>query len=365
MLEFNGEGINDPAMSLQDKIKSFNPNNPGQRDSNLFGLPFTTDEARCVVVPVPWEVTVSYGGGTLLGPEAVLEASRQVDLYDPILPDAWKLGVAMDIFPEKLKRLSRSLRKKAEFYISKLEEGSDPDHNKKLSEIRRTIDSACAGMVSYVESITSRHLQKGKMVALIGGDHSTPLGFLQALAKKYAAFGVLQIDAHADLRNAYEGFQYSHASIMYNALKIKQIKKLVQVGIRDYCEEEVNLIRASRGRVKTYFDRELKRAGFKGKTTSALHAEIVKNLPKLVYISFDIDGLDPKLCPHTGTPVPGGFEFEEAVQLVQTVADSGRTIIGLDVNEVSPREDEWDANVGARLLFRMINIMAKSQKIKR
>jgi len=364
LLEFNHEGINDPTMSLQDKINSFNPNNLGKRDSNLFGLPFTTDEARCVVIPVPWEVTVSYGGGTLRGPEAIFEASRQVDLYDPYLPDAWKLGVAMDKIPGKLKRQSQSLRKKAEYYISKLEEGADPDRSKKMLETRRVIDAACAGMVSHVESATSRHLQKGKMVALIGGDHSTPLGFLQALTKKYASYGILQIDAHADLRNAYEGFTYSHASIMYNALNIKQINKLVQVGIRDYCEEEVEMVRAAQGRVKTYFDRDLKCAGFKGKSTSALHAEIVKNLPKMVYVSFDIDGLDPKLCPNTGTPVPGGFEFEEAVHLVQAVADSGRTIIGLDVNEVSPREDEWDANVGARLLFRMINIMAKSQKVR-
>jgi len=351
-------------MSLQKKIRTFNPNNLGQRDSNIFGLPFTTDEARCVVVPVPWEVTVSYGGGTLQGPEAILEASRQVDLFDPYLPHAWKLGVAIDNIPVNLKSLSRSLRKKAEIYISKLEEGTSPGQDKKMSDIRQAINGACAGMVKHVESIATHFLNQGKMVALIGGDHSTPLGFIQALAKKYRTFGILQIDAHADLRNAYEGFEYSHASIMHNALKIKQVTKLVQVGIRDYCEEEVDVIRASGKRVKTYFDRDLKHVKYLGKSTSVMHKQIVKNLPDHVYISFDIDGLDPKLCPHTGTPVPGGFEFEEALHLLQAVADSGRTIIGIDVNEVSPRDDEWDANVGARLLFRMINIMAKSQGVK-
>ena len=174
----------------------------------------------------------------------------------------------------------------------------------------------------------------------------------------------MQIDAHADLRDAYEGFEFSHASIMFNALKIKQIKKLVQAGIRDYCEAEVDVIRRSKNRVVTFFDRDIKRDLYRGKTVASVHQTIVKHLPKKVYISFDIDGLDPVLCPHTGTPVPGGFQFEEALHLVQQVAESGRTIIGFDINEVSPREDEWDANVGARLLFRMVNIMAKSQRVR-
>jgi agmatinase len=351
-------------MNLQRKIASFNPNDLGRDDSNLFGLPFTVKEARLVVVPVPWEVTVSYGGGTVNGPDAIFQASKQVDLFDPHLPNAWKLGVAMDAIPQKLQRLSNSLRKISQSYIAKLEAGQHPENDREMANSQAKIDAGCRTMIETVDQITSAHLAAGKLVALVGGDHSTPLGFLQALSRRHEQFGILQIDAHADLRDAYEGFTYSHASIMFNALKIKQVTKLVQAGIRDYCEDEVNVINRSKGRVKTYFDRDIKQYLYRGKSVALLHKAIVKNLPEKVYVSFDIDGLDPKLCPHTGTPVPGGFEFEEAVQLIQAVVESGRTIIGFDINEVSPRDDEWDANVGARLLFRMINLMAKSQKVR-
>lgn len=356
--------MNDPAMDLQEIIKSFDPNQPGESDANLFGLPFSPREARFVVLPVPWEVTVSYGGGTLNGPEAVFEASKQVDLYDPDFPDAWKLGVAMAPVPQKLKSLSKKMRRKAEACIEMIEQGKDPERHPATKRARVEIDGGCETMIRHVREATSKLLNEGKMVALIGGDHSTPLGFMQALAERHKSYGILQIDAHADLRDAYEGFKYSHASIMFNALKIRQISRLVQAGIRDYCEGEVHVIRQSRGRVKTFFDRDIKRSQYGGKSIDSIHKEIVRALPRDVYLSFDIDGLDPKLCPHTGTPVPGGFEFEEALSLVRQVVMSGRRIIGLDVNEISPREDEWDANVGARLLFRLINLMARSQGYK-
>jgi agmatinase len=352
-------------MSLKEKIKNFNPNNIGQKGANLFGLPFTTEEANVVVVPVPWEVTVSYGGGTVNGPEAVFEASAQVDLFDPFLPNAWKLGVAMDNVPRKMKLESIKLRRQAEKYIDLLAIGQTPEKNKEMKKIQDTVNAACTKMVNEVKERTSYFLKQGKLVVLLGGDHSTPLGYLQALAAKHGDFGVLHIDAHADLREAYEGFEFSHASIFYNALKIKELKKLVQVGIRDYCEEEYNLIRKNKGRVLTYFDKDIKHQIYKGKKVADLHKEIIKQLPKKVYVSFDIDGLDPKMCPNTGTPVPGGFEFEEACHLLQMLAESGKTIIGCDINEVSPGKDEWDANVGSRLLFRLINMMAYSNGYKK
>ena len=348
---------------LSDKIRSFNPNNLGQADSNIFGLPFEVEEARVVLVPVPWEVTVSYGGGTAAGPQAILDASKQVDLFDPDFKDAWKLGVAMDAIPRKIGKTSHRLRPLAERYIDLLAAGEEPTSHKAMGRIHAQIEAGCRQMIDHVRSTCGRFLDGGKLVGLVGGDHSTPLGFFQALAERNKSFGILQIDAHADLRDAYEGFTYSHASIMFNALKIPQVKRLVQAGIRDYCEDEVNVIRSSRGRVKTWFDRDIKRRIYGGQNVAALHREIVKDLPKDVYVSFDIDGLDPKLCPHTGTPVPGGFEFEEALHLIETVQASGRRIIGFDVNEVSPREDEWDANVGSRLLFRLVNIAAKSNRL--
>lgn len=350
-------------MSKAQKIKNFDPNSVGNKNNNIFGLPFTTDEAEVVILPVPWDVTVSYAAGTSKGPQAIFDASLQVDLYDPFLKNAWKLGVAMAPINETMRKESKHLRKKSVEIIDLLSDGID-EKDTRIKAMQKEINAACESMVKWVEAETTKLLDKKKMVVGLGGDHSTPLGIMKALAKKHKSFGILQIDAHADLRDAYEGFEYSHASIMFNALKIKQVSKLVQVGIRDYCEAESNLVKDSKGRVICYYDKDIKHSIYNGKSISALHKEIIKSLPDKVYISFDIDGLDPKMCPNTGTPVPGGFEFEEAMHLIQALAESGKTIIGMDINEVAPGEDEWDANVGARLLYRMINVMAKSNGVK-
>jgi agmatinase len=204
-------------------------------------------------------------------------------------------------------------------------------------------------------------MKQGKLVGLVGGDHSIPLGFLRALCEKYDRFGILQIDAHADLRKAYEGFAYSHASIMYNALKVPAVNRLVQVGIRDICEEEEKVMQRAMGRVVTFYDDDIKSQQYEGKTWTSICDEIINTLPDLVYISFDIDGLDPKLCPSTGTPVAGGLEFDQAKYLITKLVHSGRKIIGFDLCEVAPGPTEWDANVGARMLYHLCNRMAVSQ----
>ncbi len=325
-------------------------------NSNIFGLPWEENHAQVVVLPVPWEVTVSYAAGTAGAPEAVKTASYQVDLYDPSVKNAWQLGVWMAPENEQLKTASQELRERAEIYIDSLSNAdARPDH-----AVLAEINGACLAMVEIVKADALFYLNQGKLVALLGGDHSTPLGYLQALAEKHKSFGILQIDAHADLRNAYEGFEFSHASIMFNALKINAVSKLVQVGIRDYCEEEFDLIAASNGRIKTFFDRDLKHENYLGKTWQKQVEEIISHLPENVYLSFDIDGLDPKLCPNTGTPVAGGFESEHVLFLAEAVLASGRKLIGFDLNEVGPSDDEWDANVGARLLYRLCNLLGKS-----
>ena len=181
---------------------------------------------------------------------------------------------------------------------------------------------------------------------------------LKAIAEKHGDFGILQIDAHCDLRKAYENFKYSHASIMYNALEeITQITKLVQVGIRDYSEMEFDYIKNSNERVITFFDKDIKEKIFEGAPWKQITDEIVNKLPQKVYISFDIDGLDPKLCPNTGTPVQGGFETEQIFYLFKKVLQSGRQLIGFDLNEVGISTNEWDENVGARVLFKLCNLM--------
>ena len=349
-------------MTKQDKINSFDSNGIGQLNDGIFGLPFTIDECETVLIPVPWEVTVSYGGGTAYGPQAILNASYQVDLYDPIVKDAWKKGIAIDEISVEIKAKSDSLRRMAEEYIDALANGAD-EKNDALKQISAKINSECLWLNNWVKNRVLHFLNKNKIVGLIGGDHSTPLGMMQALAEKFGEFTVLQIDAHADLRNAYEGFEFSHASIMFNALKIKEVKKLVQVGIRDYCEEELNLINNSNGRIKTFFDRDIKYAQYTGDSWDRICNRIINELPENIYLSFDIDGLDPKLCPSTGTPVAGGFEAEQVLFLLEKIVKSGRKIIAFDLNEVAPgpEDNDWDANVAARLIYRITNLVALSQ----
>lgn len=327
-------------------IPAFNPNDPGAADSNIFGLPYTTAQADLVILPVPWEATVSYGSGTMHGPEVILEASRQIDLFHPRISKVWTKKMAMAEADKGLAKLNKTTRKQAEHLIQQLMEGKKIS-NKKADKVNR----ACQEMVSRVKELSLEYLKRGKAVATLGGDHSTPLGLMQALAEKNS-FGILQIDAHADLRRAYEGFRYSHASIMYNALEEKNISSLTQVGIRDYCEEEVNYIKTSKGRVKVFYDRDLQTAKMEGQSWARLCDKIIATLPEKVFISFDIDGLSPDHCPHTGTPVPGGLSFAEVTYLLEKLANSKKKIIGFDLNEVAPgAEGDWDANVGARVLF--------------
>lgn len=347
-------------MAKTDQIENFDPNGIGNTSENIYGLPFNCNNANLVIVPVPWEVTVSYSAGTANAPEAILNASYQVDLFDPYVKDAWRMGIAMDKVNKKIKSQSTSLRKKAEKYIEMLTNGDSPEQNELMKRIQDEINLACAELNKWVKAESLKYLDKNKLVALVGGDHSTPLGLIQALSDKHSSFGILHVDAHADLRKAYEGFEFSHASIMYNAIKLPQISKLVQIGIRDYCQDEFDLINSDK-RIKTYFDRDIKHNQYQGKSWSEICDNIIKELPQKVYLSIDIDGFDPKLCPNTGTPVPGGFEMEQIIYLVEKLVDSKRNIIGFDVNEVAPGKDEWDANVGARLLYRVANLALVSQ----
>lgn len=346
-------------MSKQEKIDGFDPNGPGLADAGLFGLPFDVEDAEVVILPIPWDVTVSFADGTSQAPEAILFASKQVDLYYPGHKDAWKMGIAMSEYPMEWVDLNRHYRKKAQDVISKLEHGASED-DPEILELLEEINDQCGELMEYVYARSMEQLNNGKLVGLLGGDHSTPLGLMRALAEKHGEYGILQLDAHADLRDAYEGFTYSHASIMTNALKLEGVKKLVSVGVRDICEEEMDLIFGSDERVVAFFDEHIKTQAFEGVTWQETCKNIINELPQKVYISFDIDGLNPALCPSTGTPVPGGLSFEQAVYLIKSVVASGRTIIGFDLVEVGISENEWDINVGARMLLHLCNQLGAS-----
>ncbi|NCT73242.1 MAG: agmatinase family protein [Chitinophagaceae bacterium] len=343
-------------------LANYDPNAVSNPNNNIFGLPSSEENARLVIVPVPWEVTVSYGAGTARAPESIFRAALQVDLYDPEVPEGWKQGYYMRPCDRKLLMKSDYLRKEAELFIDYIAQGEDVAANQFMCKTLKEVNEGGAFLNGWIYDQTKALLDKGKLVGVLGGDHSVPLGFFKAIAEKHGDFGILQIDAHCDLREAYEGFNYSHASIMYNALEeIPRIAQLVQVGVRDYSADEWEYIRKSNFRVITYFDREIKQRQFEGDAWKYIAEEIVSKLPQKVYISFDIDGLDRKLCPHTGTPVPGGFEAEEVFYLFRKVIESGRQLIGFDLCEVGVNSDnDWNANVGARVLLKLCNLMIAS-----
>lgn len=345
--------------SKQEKIEQFDPSQPGMADATIYGLPFTAEESEFIIMPTPWEVTVSYGSGASEGPEAIMEASFQVDLLHQEYPELWKLGIYMDDAPEHWLTDSANNKGLAQEIINAYESGEDVAADATLQAKQKDVNAASAQFNAEVKDRALYWMNQGKKVILLGGDHSTPLGYYEALANKYDNFGILHFDAHMDLRQAYEGFTYSHASIMYNAIQLPQLTKIVQVGIRDFSEGEVAIIQST-DKVKVYTDADLKKGQFEGNSWKQQCDTIIAQLPQHVHVSFDIDALYRWYCPNTGTPVPGGLSFEQATYLLSQLAVSGKTIVGMDLVEVAPGEDDWDGNVGARLLFHMCGAYAKN-----
>jgi agmatinase len=332
---------------------SFDPNAASVGDG-IFGLPDTPEDSRVVLIPVPWEATVSYGSGTADGPAAILKASRQVDLFDRDTGKPYESGIAMLPISETVRGWSDEARALAATIIEN--GGAKGDAQLELNLDR--VNDQGRLLNGWVANETRAWLQCDKIVGIVGGDHSVPLGAISAIADKYPGLGILHLDAHADLRVAYEGFTFSHASIMNNVMReVPTVAKLVQVGIRDYCEQEDEAIRNSAGRIRTFFESDIRRELLDAGSWRRVCNRIVAELPESNYVSFDIDGLDPTLCPNTGTPVPGGLSFAETVVLLKTLVDSGRTIVGFDLVETAPDPtgvSEWDGNVAARLLYKMI-----------
>jgi agmatinase len=232
----------------------------------------------------------------------------------------------------------------------------------KASVTTKEMNAKGAKINAQLKSVASPLVEKNKIVGVIGGEHSAPLGLMQALAEK-ESYGILHIDAHHDLREAYEGYQFSHASIMYNALQsAKNITRLVSVGIRDFSEDEAQT--AKDRRISTYYWGAVNRQLLSGRSWHDVVKDILQDLPDRVYVSFDIDGLSPEFCPSTGTPVPGGLSFDQASYLLEELGRSQKKIVGFDLCEVAPQaqtDDEWDANVGARILYKLCGAALASQ----
>lgn len=331
-------------------MSQFNPNDQASESSGIFGLECSFEESKLVFLPVPWEATTSYGAGTSNGPSAILEASHQLDLYDSELGKVYEAGITLLEEDPEIKNWNEEAKQL-------VQTGKNIN---KVNELSSKLNQ-------WVYFKTKELLQKNKIVGLIGGDHSVPYGAYQAIAETEKDFGFLHFDAHFDLRQAYQGYTHSHASIFYNTTKdITQAKKIVHVGIRDFCEEELNYATEHSDRHSFFLDSDLSDRAIKGESWDTTANQIVSQLPKRVWVSFDIDGLDPKYCPNTGTPVPGGLEFNQACYLIKKVVESGRTIIGFDLCEVSLGQNatsDWDANVGMRLLYKLSGWTLKSQNL--
>lgn len=342
----------------------FDPTTTISSEFGIFGIPLTEEDSRVTLIPVPWEVTTSYGSGASEGPRIVREASEQIDLFDFETGKAYEEGYFMRAIPQDLKAMNDIYKEKAQHLIHL--RTSLSEEVALMNQLAREVNEACAKMTDWVYKQSKSVLKNKKLLGLVGGDHSTPWGAIQAVAEEHHGdFGVLHIDAHADLRQAYQGFTQSHASIMYNVMTgQKRPKKLVQLGIRDFCEEEYEFIQ-SRPDIRTFFDIEVKRRLLEGESWAHLCQDILKELPQKVYISFDIDGLDPAFCPNTGTPVPGGLSIDQVFYLFNEIHKSGRQIVAFDLNEVSTGgqdEAEWDGNVGARVLYKLCGWLVRTNQ---
>ena len=322
----------------------FDPDAPADGSGGLYGLPHTPQEAAVVVMPVPFEVTTSFGRGTARAPARVFEASHQVELNDAWVSEPWRAGIAMLPTDPRIEALNEEGSALAMPIVAA--GGPGPDTVADLDRVN-AIGSA---LNQIVHDTTAGLLQRGAIPGILGGDHSVSFGAIRAAANRFPGVGLLHIDAHADLRIAYEGFTWSHASVLYNVHELgPDIAHIVQVGIRDFGRDEAKLIETS-DRITAFTDQELAWELASGSTWTSAAARIVRALPERVWVTFDIDGLNPSLCPRTGTPVPGGLSFNQALILLQYLA-SERQIVGFDLVEVG--DGEWDANVGARLLYKL------------
>lgn len=346
--------------SLQQSIAALELGNHPAIDAGFLGSRLDPAEAKLLLIPVPWEATTSYGGGTSKAPAAIIAASHQLDLEDRVFKQPYRAGIAFvppSAESEAIHELNRIAREAALRAIDSLEHGIEATAD------TATVNSASEQLNRYVYQQARTVRRQGKLAALVGGDHSSPQGLIQALAEE-GEFGLLHFDAHHDLRVVFEGFNHSHASIFYNVLEnYPSVTKLVQVAIRDYSRDEARYAVDQGERVAVFYGRDLFRRKAEGESFKAITQAVLAQLPQRVYVSFDIDALDPPYCPGTGTPVPGGLSFDEACFMLEELALSGKEIIGFDLCEVAPGKDEseWDANVGARMLYKLCGALLYSQ----
>jgi agmatinase len=274
----------------------------------LGGEPSTCNEDRTIVIPVPYEHTTTYRKGTAEGPSAMLRASTQVELFDEELRIEPLCG-GVETLPPVL------------------------------------CDEMPDVLANQLESICRPHVAAGRRIACLGGEHSVSLGAIRAVSDE--PFGILQIDAHPDLRDEYEGTHFGHGCVMKRALDLDTLTHLVGVGLRAVSEEDDAVIQSD-PRVRPHYAHALR-----GDWIDA----VMTDLPERIYITFDLDGLDPSIVPGTGTPEPGGLAWWDALALLRR-ACTERTVVGFDVVELLPEPPSCVSDVAAaRLIFKILGYL--------
>ncbi|MBF6589839.1 MAG: agmatinase [Ktedonobacterales bacterium] len=272
------------------------------------------ETARVVVMPIPFDATTCYRPGTREGPQAIIDASRNLELYDPELRRApYRAGI----------------------------------HTLRAIE---PIMGDAAAMAERVERITGHLLDRGKFVAMLGGDHSTSIGVVRAFARRHPQMSVLQLDAHADLRDTYEGTALSSATIMRRVLDV--CPRTAQVGIRSLSEPEARLVEERH--LPLWLASDLHARALRG--DHGWIEEVVEALADEVYVTVDIDAFDPSFVPGTGTPEPGGLGWYEVMDLLAAVATRKR-IVGFDLVELSPLvEGHVSPVVAAKVVYKLLGL---------
>ena len=288
--------------------------------SNFLALPKASssfDNSRIVVLPAAYEHTVSYGEGTRLGPAAIIKASQYVEFYDEEFRRelCFRSGIAT-LPPIQFK-------KKAD---------------------RAALD--------LIEDTVASLLDRGKFVVTLGGEHTISLAPVAAHLRRYPDLSVLQFDAHSDLRESYQDSKFSHACVMARIAEILSPNRIVQVGIRAQCAEEAAFIQNNK--VNTFYAHEIRGSNyFTG--SGGWKREVLDRLTDHVYVTFDVDGLDPSIMPSTGTPEPNGLQWSETIELLRMVGEH-KSIVGCDVVELSPRKDlSFPDLTAAKLTYKLMN----------
>ena len=279
------------------------------------------ERSAALILPIPYEGTVSYGQGTREGPRAIIHASQQVELYDRELDDEPALVHGIHTLP-----------------------------------FLAPVVSGPAAMVDAIAACAEEHLRAGKLLVGLGGEHTVSAGIARAVEAAHGDFVMVQIDAHSDLRDEYEGSPYSHASIARRVFDMGMT--IAQFGIRSICREEIELIRAEPARLRVWFAEDVHAGGH-----LAPLAELVRGKP--VFLTIDLDGLDPALVPATGTPEPNGLSWDQALEIIRVVAREA-DVVAIDCVELAPIPGAHASDfLAAKLVYKAIGLTLQATQSRK